>query len=196
MGVDAAENEEDDAEEAIMLCWSSTLRCLISRRNLIAVEISSTRVSLILASIPSHPYTCRFSRAVAIFGYVLKGTDCNVGIWTSFSSRFTISVIVIDSLSLSMFRFIYAAPSIPISLHPLSLSDLPLIRALDKIQEKKLISSLSHDLLYVVIDTHNTNGLGVMCFTSYLYLPPTQIPSKLNRRCLIFPSRKYLFNHV
>ena len=78
-----------------------------------------------------------------------------------------------------MFRFIYAAPSIPISLHPLSLSDLPLIRALDKIQEKKLISSLSHDLLYLVIDTHNTNGLGVMCFTSYLYLPPLQIPSKL-----------------
>jgi hypothetical protein len=58
-----------------------------------------------------------------------------------------------------MFRFIYAAPSIPISIHPLSLSDLLLIRALDKIQEKKLISSLSHDLLYVVIDTHNTNGL-------------------------------------
>ena len=79
-----------------------------------------------------------------------------------------------------MFRFIYAAPSIPISLHPLSLSDLPLIRALDKIQEKKLISSLSHDLLYLVIDTHNTNGLGVMCFTSYLYLPPIQIPSRLN----------------
>jgi len=78
-----------------------------------------------------------------------------------------------------MFRFIYAAPSIPISLHPLSLSDLPLIRALDKIQEKNLISSLSHDLLHLVIDTHNTNGLGVMCFTSYLYLPPIQIPSKL-----------------
>jgi hypothetical protein len=94
-----------------------------------------------------------------------------------------------------MFRFIYAAPSIPISLHPLSLSDLPLIRALDKVQEKNLISSLSHDLLHLAIDTHNTNGLGVfgspVIYTCHLYKTPPNLP-----KMLIFPSRKYLFDHV
>ena len=96
-----------------------------------------------------------------------------------------------------MFRFIYAAPSIPISLHPLSLSNLPLIRALDKIQEKNLISSLSHDLLHLAIDTHNTSGLGVcaspVIYTCHVYkFPPNltedvniSIPEILIQPCLV-----------